>query len=147
MLKEVRNYVCKDRSNRTRTSSTSKWNILLINLPRTHEEHMEATSHSPGEYRVYFFFVAMETVYSLGGRGLLCTLEMEILLLSLTIENANTFRSRMSLKHSGIWINHQPVFAVSCCLVFFFSYLKSGLTLAISSNNADKQHSHIVQRQ
>lgn len=63
---------------------------------------MKATSQSPGKFHVYFFLVALETLYVLGGGGLVCTLEMEILSLSFTIENANTFRSRMSLKHSGI---------------------------------------------
>lgn len=59
-------------------------------------------SQSPGKIHVYFFFVALETLYSWGGGGPVRTLEMEILSLSFTIENANTFRSRMSLKHSEI---------------------------------------------
>lgn len=60
-------------------------------------------SQRPGKIHVCFFcFVALEIFYSWGGGGPVRTLEMEILSLSFTIENANTFRSRMSLKHSEI---------------------------------------------
>lgn len=95
-----------------------------------------------------FFLVALETLYSWGGGGLTCTLEMEILSLSFTIENANTFRGRMSLKHSEIWINHQTVFALSCCLVMLFQLFKGSGGLAIwiyMATNASRQHSHIAE--
>lgn len=123
---------------------------LLIFYADTHEGHMEAlctdASQRPGKIHVYFFHVALETLYSWGGGGLVRTLEMEILSLSFTIENANTFRSRMSLKHSEIWINHQTMFALSCCLVMLFQLFKgSGGGWAIRSTNASKQHSHVVQ--
>lgn len=123
---------------------------LLIFYADTHEGHMEVlctdTSQSPGKFHVYFFLIALETLYSWGGGGLVCTLEMEILSLSFTIENANTFRSKMSLKHSEIWINHQTMFALSCCLVMLFQLFKgSGGGWATSSPNASKQHSHVVQ--
>lgn len=98
-------------------------NILLINLPRMRNT-WRPLHKGQANFMFIFFRVALETLYSLGGGGLVCTLEMEILSLSFTIENANTFRSRMSLKHSGIWINHQPVFAVSCCLVMLFQLFK-----------------------
>lgn len=104
-------------------------NDLLINLPRRHswgiwESHFTKPRRNSCLSFFFFCLVALETLYSLGGGGLVCTLEMEILSLSFTIENANTFRSRMLLKHSGIWINHPLVFAVSCCLVVLFPLFK-----------------------
>lgn len=105
---EVTNCVCRRPLQPNTTFIDFQMQILslLIYHPDTHEEHMEAlcadTSQSPGKIHVYYFLVAWETLYSWGGGGLVCILEMEILSLSFTIENANTFRSRMSLKHSEI---------------------------------------------
>lgn len=119
---------------------------LLQTLTRDTWRPFAQTLHGARANFVFIFFlVALETLYSWGGRRLTCTLEMEILSLSFTIENANTFRSRMSLKHSEIWINHQTVFALSCCLVMLFQLFKGNGGWAISATNASRQHWHIAE--
>lgn len=71
------------------------------------------TSQSPGKFHVYFFLVTIETLYSRGDSRLICRLGMQIPLLSFAIENANTFRSKTSRKHSKMCRR---------CLQHMFSY-------------------------
>ena len=93
--------------------------ILPANSQGTHGGLVYRHFTKPRQIPYLFLLVTIVTLYSWGDSRLICSLWMQIPLLSFTIENANSFRSKTSLKHSKLCINHQIVFVLDVVVLLY----------------------------
>lgn len=87
-------------------ADTCSHTILPANSQGTHGGLVHRHFAKLRQISCLFCLVTIETLYSRGDSRLIFSLGMQIPPLSFAIENANTFRSKTSLKHSKMCINH-----------------------------------------
>ena len=99
-------------------ADTCSHTILPANSQGTHGGLVYRHFTKPRQISYLFFLVTIVTLYSRGDSRLICSLGMQIPSLSFAIENANTFRSKTSPKHSHMCINHSTMFEVDVVLLY-----------------------------